>query len=61
MFALVPVSGGVFRGLNDDEEARMPISHRPTQDFESFGTDVASMDIPIASNNVGYAPVLYTD
>ena len=40
---------------DDDAEARMfPISHRPTEDFESEGTAVASVDVPIDNTNVGY-------
>lgn len=39
--------------LDDDEDARMGIRHKFTQDFDSSGTECASLDTPIADTNIG--------
>ena len=61
MCILVQVSleGAVIR--DDDDDARMmPINAKFTQDFDSSGTQVASVDVPIAEDNVGCAISCYT-
>jgi hypothetical protein len=53
-FQLAGVPFAPLGSVGEDDSVMLPISHRPTEDFETYGTDIATVDTPIDCSNVGY-------